>query len=164
MEAKFVEGLKAGIIGGIVLALGIVIRYFTDIAYSWVDMPVLLATLGCCIWLILIAVMLLAGVLAVYMAARFLASTGDAIKVSAFAGLVAGAIGMLARMSMSILSPWVSKDTILYSDYPIAGKLSESLIGTMANLCSCGPTILIVCVAFAAVGGALYAAIALKLH
>lgn len=158
MEAKYNEAIKAGIIGGVLLAVCAVLRLILSV----IGMPVLSTVCGCLIWLLVIIIAAGTGALAVKYAEKLLAKLTDAIVVSAVAGAVAGLIYAVVQVVIGFVEPLLNIGA--YSDVTsgLAGGVAGSAFLGMLT-CLCAPVYLIIVIILAVIGGALYGALKLKL-
>jgi hypothetical protein len=156
MEAKYVQAIKAGIIGGVIIGVLIIVN----------DDLSALSVLNCCDSIIIIIVMAGIGALGVKMASSLLRTLNDALIVAAVAGAIAGIIGAIVNIIMDIVSSLLTNNSIysstLYDSYGYStSTLSE--LGALGSICCCGPIILIGAIMLAVIGGAVYGALILKL-
>jgi len=171
MEPKYVEAIKAGIIGGVILAaLQVVNTALTLLNVVNVDkfstdpnaainggLGLGIAAIGCCLCLLYILVLGGTGALAVRMTRMMLRDLNDAIITSALAGAVAGIIWGVIAAILSMLQSLVKPD---YS-----GALSGvggSLFAGVCGIICCLPIGLVIGIILAIVGGAIYYSLAPK--
>lgn len=158
MDYKTGQAIKAGIIGGIILAFFVFLNIGTDIISTNVNEVV--GIFGCCIFLAEIIIMVGLGALAAHYAATELRSLRDGAFVGGIAGLIAGIIMSIAEAIGAFLQPLVNP-AMLDKIPGIGSEVISVLAGGMAIIC-CAPVIVIICIVLGAVGGAIYAS--LKLH
>jgi|AGTN01.3.fsa_nt_gi hypothetical protein len=155
MEAKYGEAVRAGIAGGIVAAILFVMVvligiFVTDVA--WFTLDEFLA------WVLLAAVMLFTGVLAVSWARNTIANVDEAALVSALAGGVAGFLGSLAfTISIAVTQFFVSYDFLADAGRfeVLAARSILSLIFGGVGCCLM-PVIILAGIVLAAIGGWIY--------
>lgn len=159
MELKYSQAVKAGVIGGVVLALLIILRSGFDIIGSWTTS--LLGIVGCCVWLVEIVVIMATGALAVRFALGLLKDMNDSLIVGAAAGGVAGLIGAGITVIMAFITPLISGTTYSGSDIGsgLGSGLGLSLVGGIGSACCCAPFYIIVSIILGAVGGLIYYAV-----
>jgi hypothetical protein len=164
MESKYVEAIKAGIIGGVILAaLELISNLASLLNFIKVeDIPtgatpeltgavMTAAAFGCCICLLYIVVLAGTGALAVRMNKGLLRDLNDAVANSAFAGAVAGLIWGVIGVILGILSP------LIKPEYTSAtSKLGGSLFSGICGVICCLPAALVIGAVIAIVGGAIY--------
>ena len=155
MEAKYGEAVKAGIFGGIIAAILFVAViligiYWTDV--TWFTLGELL------VWILLGAVMLLTGVLAVAWSAQRLGNVDEAAMGASLAGGIAGFIGALVfAIALAIIQFFLQYDFLTDLDRfeVLAARTTLSLVcGGMG--CCLLPFVVIVAVILAAIGGWIY--------
>jgi hypothetical protein len=168
MEAKYVEAIKAGIIGGVLLAvLALISQLASILGYINVEDYTsdpgaalalgLGAAISCCICLLYIVVLAGTGALAVKMTNLLLRDLNDAVMVSAVSGAVAGIIWGGISIVLSMLG-----ELIKGSGYGVAGRIGGSLFSGICGLICCLPGAAIIGIVIAVVGGAIYWAVILK--
>jgi hypothetical protein len=165
MEAKYVEAIKAGIIGGVIIGFLVIVNLLIAVVASWSVALGGIGLLNCCIFIFIVVAMAGVGALGVRMASAAIRKLTDALVVSAVSGLVAGLIGAVVYIISQIVSPWLTKSSYAYSSlYDTYGLSTAGLsaLGALGSICCCGPVILIVAVILAMIGGAIYAALVLK--
>jgi hypothetical protein len=143
-ESTYNHAIKAGIIGGIVLAA----LAFINLAFQIV-VGIFSGLSGgsCCYWLLSLLVMLGVGALTVMFARHRLHSVLDAVVASLLAGAVAGAIDGVVRIIVDMIRPGFT------------GSIWGFVHGEVTTIICAPVTIIayIVLVAIiAAIGGALY--------
>lgn len=165
MEAKYVQAIKAGIIGGIVVGLCILLSILITAVASWSTALSWIGLLNCCILIVEIVLLCGVGALAARMASASIASLNDALAASAVAGAVAGVIVAIVNVIESILTPFVTRSEIydVYGTYGNYAPETLSAFGAFGSLCCCGPAVLVVTVILAMIGGAIYALLVLKI-
>jgi len=168
MEAKYNEAIKAGVIGGVILAVLELINQFSGLIdlnsmSSDAAVGVGLCVLGlcCCLFILYIIVLLGIGVLAVRMARPVIMDTRDAIVVSALAGavggLIWGVVGIILRFLMPLISPSYSGE---YNE--LSNRVGGSLVSGICGVVCCLPTALVLGIVMAVIGGAIYAVLVPK--
>ncbi len=169
MEAKYVEAIKAGIIGGVILAvLALISQLASILGYVNVedytnDPSSILAVAGvglaisCCICLLYIVALVGTGAIAVRMSNLLLRDLNDAVIVSAVAGAVAGLIWGIVSIVLSMLG-----ELIKGSGSGVAGRVGGSMFSGICGLICCLPAAIIIGIVIAVVGGAIYWAVILK--
>ena len=177
MEAKYIQAIKAGVIGGVILAVCMLVRLFIDIintnnASSYVSgiynpgIMTGLAGLGlvsCCVFLVEIVVILGTGALAVMMAKSLIVKMDEAFVVGAVAGAVAGLFGTVIQVLGAIVTPWLTHATYMDYYYSYGSGILSTLGGVGISILCCGPVLIIVGAILAGIGGAIYAAVVLKI-
>lgn len=164
MEAKYAEAIKAGIIGGVLLAgLELVTTLITLLNFIRVeDIPTSenavkagvglgLVALGCTLCLLYILILTGTGAMAIRMTKAMLRDLSDAVVTAAVAGAVAGfiwgAIAIVFRILSDIISP---------NHATIASKFGTSAVSGICGVICCLPAQIIIGIVLAIVGGALY--------
>jgi hypothetical protein len=160
MEPKYVEAIKAGIIGGILLAglallsqLASLMGYIKAEDYTTGTAAIagVSAVLGCCVCILFVVVLAGTGALAVRMANLLLRDLNDAVLVSAIAGAVAGLIWGIVSIVLDMLAQLLGK-----SGSGVAGSLAGSLFAGICGLLCCVPAAMVLSVVIAVAGGATY--------
>ena len=175
MEAKYVQAIKAGIIGGVILAVCMLVNMFIGIinsnSYSGVpDISAGLMGLGllsCCIFLVEIVILAGTGALAVQMAKSLVVKLDEAAVVGAIAGAIAGLIGTVIQVISAVVTPWLSNVSSYsnyypYGNYGLGSSTFSMVTGLVGAVICCGPVLIIVGAILAAIGGAIYAVAVLK--
>jgi len=164
MEAKYVEAIKAGIIGGVVIGFCIILTLIVSVIATSSTAFTALGALNCCIFILIVILLVGVGALGVRMASAHVTTLKDALIVSAVAGAVAGVISAIVYVVDSIVSPLLVH-TEVYNIYGSYGYTPASLsaLGAIGSVCCCGPAVLVISVILAVIGGAIYAALILKL-
>ena len=170
MEAKYIQAIKAGVIGGVILAVCMLATLFIDIANSNSYVYSGLTGLGlanCCIFIVEIIVLAGTGALAVQMAKSLVVKLDEAAVVGAAAGAVAGLIGTVMQVISAVVRPWLSNvssyaDYYPYNSYGIGSSTLSMFGGLVGAACCCGPMLIIIGAILAAIGGAIYAVAVLK--
>ena len=166
MEAKYLQAIKAGVIGGVILAVCMLVTLFIDIINSntYVGLNGL-GLVGCCIFLLEIIVLLGTGALAVQMAKSLVVKMDEAAVVGAIAGALAGLIGTIMQVVLAVVRPWLV-NTSSYSDLYNYSQFDNGVISTLGgvgiSIICCGPVLIIAGAILAAIGGAIYAVAVLK--
>lgn len=162
MELKYSQAVKAGITGGVILAILILIRSSLDIIGSWTTS--LLGLIGCCIWLGEIIVLLATGALAVRFATGLLKDMNDSLMVGAVSGGVAGLIGAAITVIMAFITPLISGTSYTGTELPegLGTGLGLSILGGFGTACCCAPIYIVVSVVMGAIGAVIYYAVAGK--
>jgi hypothetical protein len=166
MEFNTSQAIKAGVIGGVLLALLNLMSLVINVLVSWVDIAALLGLLGCCIWLLGLVVAAGTGALAVKYTASNIQKLNDALKVSAIAGLAAGVISAVVQLIIAFVQPLISGTTYDYtSTLPegLGSGLGLGFMGAAGYACCCAPLTIIFTIILAAIGGAIYAMVQLKI-
>ena len=169
MEPKYVEVIKAGIIGGIILAALELISNIVSLlkVVRVEDLPteanptltgavITVALFGCCICILYIVVLAGTGALAVRMSKGLLRDMNDAVISSALAGAVAGLIWGVVSVVLRFLVSIVNSENTT-----IATKFGEGIASGTCGVC-CLPVEIIIGAIIALIGGALYYALAEK--
>jgi hypothetical protein len=164
MEPKYVEAIKAGIIGGVILAVLQLISELLSLLnvvkvedYTYSATPTITgamataAIFGCGICILYIVVLAGTGAMAVRMSKGLLRDLNDAVVNSAFAGAVAGLIWGITGIILGILSPMIKPE---YTS--AASKLGGSLISGICGVICCLPASLVIGAVIALIGGAIY--------
>jgi hypothetical protein len=162
MEIKNSLAIKAGVIGGVGLAILIVINSGFEVIGSWTTS--LLSLIGCCMWLVEIVVLLGTGALAVKYTAGYLKDTNDALMAGALSGGVAGLIGAVVTVIMAFITPLISGTTYTGSELPegLGTGLGLSVLGGFGTACCCAPIYIVVAIVLGAIGAVIYQAVAKK--
>lgn len=176
MEAKYIHALKAGIIGGVIVAACVLLTFIIDVITS---RSIALGALGlvtCCVWIVMVVVLAGTGALAVFMAKGTIVKLEEALIIGAMAGAIAGLIATVMEVAEAIVRPWlINSASVLnyysssypelsrYSQYGIGSNLRQSTWDVIGGLCCCGPAFIIIGAILAAIGGAIYASLKLKL-
>ncbi len=162
MELKYSLAIKAGIIGGVILAILIIIRSGFDVIGSWTSS--LISIIGCCIWLVEIVVLLATGALAVRYTMNVLKDINDALIVGALSGGVAGLIGAAAVSIMAFITPLISGTTYSGTELPegLGTGLGLSVLGGIGTLICCAPIYIVLSIVLGAIGAVIYQAISKK--
>lgn len=157
MDLKYSQAIKAGIIGGVIVAMLILIRSGIDVIGSWTTS--LIGIIGCCIWIIELVLLIATGALAVHFARAALKDMNDALVAGAVSGGVAGLIAAGTTVIVAFITPFVLGSTYT-GDYTTAENLGiagiASLFGGLGTACCCAPIWLIVSIIIGAIGGAIY--------
>lgn len=167
MEAKYMQAIKAGVIGGVILAVGMLINLFISIITSNLSAFTGLGLVSCCIFLLEIVVLIGTGALAVKMAGPLVTKLGDAIAIGAVSGAVAGLIGTVVQVVDAVVRPSLTSvpSYIDYygTDYGVGTSVLSSLGAMGATICCCGPALIIIGAVLAAIGAAIYAVAVVKI-
>jgi len=161
MEAKYNAAIKAGVIGGVLLAVYAVIMFVINLITwnAWVPgLGILQTGCGCLFWPVIIVIGAGTGALAVKFAASLLTKLTDAIIVSAASGAIAGLIYAVIAIVTNIITPLL---TSYYTDLGLGGLGGSAFAGICGILCL--PVYIIIVAILAAIGGAIYGALQLKL-
>lgn len=155
MEAKYGEAVKAGVIGGVLLA----ILFVAVIVIGLMVTNVTWFTLGeFLVWVLLGAVMLFTGVLAVTMSGQRIANVDEAAIGASLAGGIAGFIGALVfAIALAVIQFFLQYNFLadLGRFEVLAARTTLSLVcGGIA--CCLLPFIMIAAIALAALGGWIY--------
>ncbi|MDI6896624.1 hypothetical protein [Methanocella conradii] len=164
MEARYVQAIKAGVIGGVVIGLLTIMNLLIAVTVSWTDISIL-SLVNCCIFIIIAVLMVCVGALGVRMAAPMIATLNDALLVAAVAGAVAGIIAAIIYFLTQVVSPWIS-NSYYYSSYWGShygySPAIQSALGAFIAICCCGPALLLIAIMLSVIGGAIYAVAVLK--
>ncbi len=161
MEAKYNAAIKAGVIGGILLAAYAVIMFVINLITwnAWVPgLDFLQSGCGCLLWPVVIVLSAGTGALAVKYAASLLTKLQDALMVSALAGAVAGLIYAVITIVIAVITPVL---TSIYTDVGLSGLGGSAFAGICGIICL--PVYIVIVAIIAAIGGAIYGALQLKL-
>lgn len=162
MEIKNSLAIKAGIIGGVGLAILMVINSGFEVIGSWTTS--LIGIIGCCIWLVEIVVLLGTGALAVKYTAGYIKDMNDALMAGALSGGVAGLIGAVVTVILAFITPLISGTTYSGADLPegLGTGLGLSALSGFGSACCCAPIYIIVAIVLGAIGAVIYQAVAKK--
>ncbi len=167
MRSRYIAALTAGIVGGVLLAGYLVVSFILELAAwnAWV--PGIGTASNACGCLTLPAILVLAlvtGVLAV-MRAKDLEKLTDAAIVSALAGALAGLIYGVVNVLIAFLRPVIEFGTSVDASDLAGGIALGSLFGGAGGVgtCCCAPIWLLIVAIVAAIGGAIYGSVKLKL-
>ncbi|MCD1295869.1 hypothetical protein CUJ83_12770 [Methanocella sp. CWC-04] len=166
MEPKYAQAVKAGVIGGILLALSHVLMLVINVVISWIEAVTIIGLLGCCIWIFLMVIAAGTGALATRYAAPYITGINDALSLSAVAGLVAGILSAIAQMIIAFIEPILLGTTYEYTSTITEGLgtgLGLGLGSAVGSACCCAPFSILFTIIFAAIGGAIYAYTQLKI-
>jgi hypothetical protein len=146
MDTKYGEAVKAGVIGGVLLA----ILFVAVIVIGLMVTDVTWFTLGeLLVWVLLGAVMLLTGVLAVAGSAQRLGNVDEAAMSASLAGGVAGFIGAAVfAIALAIIQ--------FFLEYNFLADLTTLSLVCGGIACCMLPFIVIAAVILAAIGGWIY--------
>lgn len=169
MQSRYVAAISAGIVGGVLLAGYAIVSFVLSlIAYNaWV--PGINMLSGVCGCLLIPAVIVLAaitGVLAVMWAKAGLAKLADAAVIAAVAGAIAGLIYAVIKVVIAFLTPILMFGTAVDTSDLASGVALGGLFGAGSGVlaCICAPLWLIAIAIVAAIGGAIYGSVKLKLN
>lgn len=168
MEEKFIAAIKGGVIGGVLLAAYAVVQLVVNVINWNMAIPgigVASTVCGCLSWLVLLVVGVGTGALAVMFGAKALTKLVDAIVASAVAGAIAGIIYAVVIVVIAFIEPFLGFSTYAYTS-DIASDLAGSALGSAflgSVTCLCAPVYVIAIAILAVIGGAIYAALKLKL-
>ncbi len=167
MQSRYIAALTAGIVGGVLLAGYLVIGFILELGawFAWV--PGIGTASGACGCLTLPAVLVLAlatGALAV-MWAKGLDKLSDAAMIAALAGALAGLIYGVVNVVIAFLRPVIEFGASVDSSDILGGIALGSIFGGAGGVgtCLCAPVWLILIAVVAAIGGAIYGSMKLKL-
>jgi hypothetical protein len=167
MQSRYIAALTAGIVGGVLLAGYLAVSFILElIAWNaWV--PGIGAASGACGCLTLPAILVISlatGAMAV-MRAKDLTKLTDAAIVSALSGALAGLIYGVVNVIIAFLRPVIEFGTSVDSSDIVGSIAVGSLFGGAGGVgtCLCAPIWLIIIAVVAAIGGAIYASVKLKL-
>jgi hypothetical protein len=167
MQSKYIAAITAGIVGGILLAAYAIIGFVLELAAWNMSIPGVGAASGACGCLLIPAILVIAlatGVLAV-MWAKGLEKLADAAIIAALAGALAGLIYGVIAVIIAFLRPVIEFGTSVDSSDLVGGLALGSLFGAGGGVlaCVCAPVWLVAVAIVAAIGGAIYASLKLKL-
>lgn len=161
MDLKYSQGIKAGIIGGVLIAILMIIGMLLNVLGSWTTSIISLCT--CLNPVFEVILLLIAGVLAVRFSTGLLKDMNDALVTSAVAGGVAGLIAGVVAMIVNVISPFLLGTTYGYEDIGTSiGIAGLSSLGSGVCTCLCAPVWIVLGAVFGAIGGAIYYAVAGK--
>lgn len=168
MEQKYVSGIKAGLIGSVLLSGSGLISFLGYFVIWWMNAFSMMNASTCVLGILVLIFAAVTGMLAAYFAKGVATSLTDVLLASAMAGAVSGVIFVIVRIVLSMLNPLVVG---LLDDYfhkysyyyggvgtGVSGSLSA---GTCA--CACAPLTVVVIVTLAMIGGAIYGIAVMKL-
>jgi hypothetical protein len=168
MEAKYNAAIKAGVIGGVLLAGYVVLQLLLNIVSGLVSIPginLLIGACGCLWWAVLIVLGAGTGALAVNFASKVVTKLVDGIIVAAVAGAIAGVIYAIIAVVVAFLTPLLNIGSYINtSDVGgelLGGAIGSAAIGTVA--CLCAPVWVVIIIILAVIGGAIWGALKLKL-
>jgi len=141
MDEKYMQAIKAGVIGGVIMAIVTVITHFvpfTGCLLFWVG------------WVVALAV----GVLAIYFGPKLVKTIMDAVVMSAVAGGVAGGINGIVILLLALLGA---------AGAGIDGSVVGAGVGLMAGIIGLVVSI-ISAVILAVIAGLLYTIVVLKIN
>jgi hypothetical protein len=164
MEPKYGEAIKAGIIGGVILAGLELLSTLTTLLnlIKAEDIPtdanavkagvgMSLVVLGCALCFLYIVTLTGTGAIAIRMTKAMLRDLSDAVVTAAVAGAVAGLIWGVISIVFRILS-----DIISPNHATIASKLGTSAASGICGAICCLPVQIIIGIVLAIIGGAIY--------
>ncbi len=164
MEARYNAAIKAGVIGGVILAAYAVLTLVAAV----LSIGIISGACGCLFYPFILIVGAGTGALAVMYGANVITKWMDAVVTSAVAGAIAGVIFGVVYVVVQFLTPLVAAGTsaITSGTSDIGSQLAGSaglsaLTGGCA--CVCGIVWLAVIIILAVIGGLIYAALKLKL-
>ncbi|CAJ35834.1 hypothetical protein [Methanocella arvoryzae] len=155
MEEKYNNAIKAGIIGGVTLALYYLLQFI--LGYIPV-VNFLVAVLACLLWPVILLVSVGIGAYGVKLASQHVKTLVDGIILGAVAGAVAGLISAVAQIIFNILSALLSSSTSDIVGSAI-GVVFSGVCGSVAAV-----AIIVVAAILGAIGGALYTFLVLKIQ
>lgn len=157
MDLKYSKAIMAGIIGGIIVALLILLRTGISVIGSWTISWLGIA--GCCIWIFEVLALLATGAMAVHLARAALKDMNDALIAGAVSGGVAGLIAAVTTVIVAFISPFILGSSYS-SDYTLGENLGTagvaSLFGGLGSACCCVPVWIVVSIFIGAIGGVIY--------
>lgn len=158
MELKYSQGIKAGIIGGVLIAIIMIIGLVLNVLGSWTSAFISLCT--CLNPILEVGLLLITGALAVRFASGVLKDMNDALVTSALAGGVAGLIGGVVAVIINFISPFLLGTNYGYDDLATSIGVAgfESLSSGLCS-CLCAPVWIVLGIVFGAIGGAIYYAV-----
>ena len=161
MEAKYNAAIKAGVIGGVLLAICALINMVVGI----LGLIFIGAAIGCLVWLLVIVISAGTGAMAVNFAKASVTKLVDALIVSAVAGAIAGIIYAVVQIVIAFIQPFLNISSYTYSSdlgSTLGGNAISSGAGGVAT-CMCSPVTVIIVIILAVIGGAIWAVAKLKL-
>lgn len=163
MDIKYSLAVKAGVIGGVLLALCHIVSFiFTVLGFSSNIIMMISAAVGCIIFFLLIAIAAGTGALAVKYAAPYVHNINDSLPVSAAAGLVAGLISAVIQIVIAFITPMFTAVNVTnINSNDIATGVAGSAIGGMGAMC-CAPVTIVIVIVLSIIGGLAYTALVLK--
>ena len=168
MEAKYNAAIKAGVIGGVLLAGYVVLQLLLNIVNGFTSLPgmnLLILACGCLWWAVLIVIGAGTGAMAVNFAAKAITKLVDGIIVSAVAGAIAGLIYAVVNVVVAFITPFLSVGSYINTS-DLGGQLAGGAIGSAAAgtvTCLCAPVWVVIIIILAMIGGAIWGALKLKL-
>jgi len=175
MEAKYVQAIKAGAIGGVIIAACVLINFLVEVIQSRFLALTGIGLVVCCVWILMVIVLVGTGALAVFFAKTTLVKLEEAVIVGAVAGIIAGIIATIMQVIVAIVRPWLVNSyaynySSIYNQYSqygmgngLGSNLGQSTLGVLGSLCCCGPAFIVIGAVLAAIGAAIYASFKLKL-
>jgi hypothetical protein len=155
MDAKYGEAVKAGAVGGVLAALlfvAVIVLGLMVTSVTWFTLGELLA------WVLLAAVMLLTGVLAVARARAHIANIDEAAIAASLAGGIAGFIGALVfTVAIAVIQFFIQYDFLAdLGRFEVLA--SRSVLSLLCGGLSCCllPFIVLAAIILAAIGGWIY--------
>ncbi len=162
MQAKYNAAIKAGVIGGLVLAAYAVLQVVIGILPG---VNVLTTVCGCLLIPFVIAIAVVTGALAVKYGAGAITRWADALVAAAVAGAIAGVIYGVVIVVVAFVSPLLNISS--YTDTTDIGAELASNLGVSAiagtATCLCAVVWLVAIIILAVIGGAIWGALKLKL-
>jgi hypothetical protein len=155
MEGKYGEAIKVGSIGGVIAAIlfiAVIVIGLTVTNVTWFTLGELL------VWVLLAAVMLFTGILAVASSGQKIENVDEAAMAASIAGGIAGLIGGLVfAVAIAVLQFFVQYDFLagLGRYEVLAMRSTLSLICGGASCCLL-PFIMVAAVILAAIDGWIY--------
>jgi hypothetical protein len=155
MDTKYGEAVKAGVIGGVLLAIlfvAVIVIGLMVTNVTWFTLGELL------VWVLLGAVMLLTGVLAVAGSAQRLGNVDEAAMSASLAGGIAGFIGAFVfAIALAVIQFFLEYNFLadLGRFEVLAARTTLSLVCGGIGCCLL-PFIVIAAVILAAIGGWIY--------
>ncbi len=167
MQAKYIAAISAGIVGGVLLAVYAIVAFVLELVNWSMSVPGVGTAAGACGCLTIPAILVIAlaaGVLAV-MWAKGLEKLADAAIIAALAGALAGLIYGVVMVVIAFLRPVIEFGTAVDTSDLAGGLALGSLFGGASGVgtCCCAPVWLLIIAIVAAIGGAVYASVKLKL-
>ncbi len=169
MEVKYLQAIKAGIIGGVILAACMLVNLAIQIINSNISTFTGLGLVSCCVFLVEIIVLLGTGVLAARMAGSFITKMEESLIVGGIAGAIAGLIGTIIQVIGAIVKPWLTNTSYLDysnyypSNYGVGSSIGSMFSGLFISVCCCGPALVVMGAIIAAIGAVIYAVLVLKI-
>jgi hypothetical protein len=168
MDAKYNAAIKAGVIGGILLAGYVVLQLLVNVVNTFTSLPginILIIICGCLWWVVLVVLAAGTGAMAVNFASKVVTKLTDGLIVAAIAGVIAGIIYAVVAVVIGFITPLLKVGPYLSTSD--LGVMLEQIAAVAAvagvAVCICAPLWLVIIVILAVIGGAIWGALKLKL-